>query len=112
MVIMYLNEQTKKVIDSKSYSELLEDYILLGPDDPWLEGETGIYWKKRIVELRKDPAPWYTKIDAKKVIRYTIYAILTPLLSPIILLMIMIHTVMWAFAENDKSWWEFINEPF
>ena len=109
---MFLNKQTKKQIDSKSYSDLLEDYILLGPDDPWLEGETGIYWKKRIVELRKEPISWYKKIDAKMVIRYTIYAILIPFLSPVILLMATIHTGMWAFQEDDKSWWEFIKDPF
>jgi len=54
---MELNEQNKKIIDSKTHFQLLDKWRFSSSGDRWLQGETGEYWGKRIAELKeKDPA--------------------------------------------------------
>lgn len=49
---MDLTPENKKVIDGKSYEELLSRWRFAPVGDPWFQGETGQYWAKRMAELR------------------------------------------------------------
>ena len=50
---MELTEHNKKHIDSLDYQELLSQWRFSPIGNSWFQGETGIYWGKRIQELRK-----------------------------------------------------------
>ena len=49
---MKLTEENKKIIDDKSYTQLLSHWRFAPVGDPWFDGETGVYWSKRMGELR------------------------------------------------------------
>jgi hypothetical protein len=49
---MDLTPESKKHIDSLSYYGLLSHWRFAPAGDPWFLGETGIYWGKRMSELR------------------------------------------------------------
>ena len=54
---MDLTESNKAIIERKSYYELLERWRFGISGDPWLQGETGTYWARRMAELKaKDPS--------------------------------------------------------
>ena len=53
---MDLTPENKEIIDNKSYKELLSHRRFAPAGDPWFRGETGIYWDKRMVELRNQGA--------------------------------------------------------
>ena len=50
---MKLTPENKKEIDAKSYESLLTSWRNSPSGNPWFEGETGQYWKKRMSELRE-----------------------------------------------------------
>ena len=45
-------KENKKAIDSLSYGQLLYKVRFAPMGDPWFEGETGIYWGRRMGELK------------------------------------------------------------
>lgn len=49
---MDLTEERKKHIDSLDYEGLLRSWRFAPVGDPWFQGETGDYWKKRMKDLR------------------------------------------------------------
>lgn len=49
---MELTKQNQEHIDSLSYQQLLERWRFAPIGDPWFQGETGEYWKRRMKELR------------------------------------------------------------
>ena len=49
---MKLTDQGKKHIDALSYEGLLEWWRNAPCGDPWFEGDTGRYWRKRMDDLR------------------------------------------------------------
>lgn len=49
---MNLTPENKATIDGISYESLLSRWRFAPVGDPWLLGETGDYWSKRIKELR------------------------------------------------------------
>lgn len=53
---MDLTPENKKIIDDKSYMELLDHNRFAPMGDPWFQGETGQYWPKRMKELRDQGA--------------------------------------------------------
>lgn len=50
---MDLTPENKKIIDSKSYTELLSNWRFAPSGDVWFQGETGDYWGKRMHELKE-----------------------------------------------------------
>ncbi|MBU2346602.1 MAG: hypothetical protein KJ888_20625 [Gammaproteobacteria bacterium] len=63
---MDLTEETKKHIDSLSYTQLLSKWRFAPVGDPWFQGETGDYWSKRMSELRNQPDGNDTHVSASK----------------------------------------------
>ncbi len=53
---MNLTDGNKAFIDSHPYDELLRKWRFAPAGDPWFQGETGDYWKKRMAELRAQGA--------------------------------------------------------
>lgn len=53
---MKLTPENKKIIDSKSYEQLLGSWRFAPLGDPWFQDETGEYWGKRMAELREKGA--------------------------------------------------------
>jgi hypothetical protein len=54
---MKLTPATKKRIDGLTYFRLLRVWRFAAVGSPWLEGETGQYWRERMAQLRAaDPA--------------------------------------------------------
>ena len=53
---MNLTEENKKYIDSLPYESLLSYQRFAPIGDPWFQDETGIYWRKRMKELRDQGA--------------------------------------------------------
>ncbi len=53
---MKLTEENKKHIDSLGYEELLRCWRFAPVGSPWFKGETCIYWKQRMNELRAQGA--------------------------------------------------------
>lgn len=54
---MDLTTANKQHIDSLTHFQLLRHWRYAPAGDPWFQGETGQYWRKRMTELReKDPA--------------------------------------------------------
>jgi hypothetical protein len=53
---MDLTPKNKAHIDSLSYEQLLSHWRFAPVGDPWFQGETGDYWKKRMSELRAQGA--------------------------------------------------------
>jgi len=49
---MKLTPENKKEIDKMSYESMLSQWRVSPSGNPWFEGETGQYWKKRMTELR------------------------------------------------------------
>ncbi len=49
---MILTKRYKAYIDSLSYRELLAHWRDISASDPWFQGQTGEYWKKRMSELK------------------------------------------------------------
>lgn len=49
---MDLTPENKSRIDGMSYESLLSHWRFAQVGDPWFQGETGEYWKKRMQELR------------------------------------------------------------
>ncbi|HBC94343.1 MAG TPA: hypothetical protein DCZ10_15950 [Pelotomaculum sp.] len=49
---MDLTEKSKKYIDSLSYESLLARWRFAPVGDPWFQGETGDYWRKRMSEIK------------------------------------------------------------
>lgn len=52
---MDLTPENKKTIDNMVYRTLLFHFMNASESDPWFYGETGEYWKQRIVELKNNP---------------------------------------------------------
>lgn len=50
---MKLTEENKKYIDSLSYFGLLSHWRFAAIGDSWMQGETGEYWSKRMLELKE-----------------------------------------------------------
>jgi len=48
-----LTEENKAFIDGLPYESLLEQWRFAIAPNPWFQGETGEYWKKRIGEIRE-----------------------------------------------------------
>lgn len=53
---MDLTPDRKAKIDSMAYESLLYRWRFAPVGDPWLQGETGEYWGKRMKELREQGA--------------------------------------------------------
>lgn len=53
---MILTPKNKEHIDELSYEELLRRWRFAPTGNAWFQGETGIYWDKRMVELREGGA--------------------------------------------------------
>lgn len=54
---MDLTPERKKQIDAMSHYQLLETWRFSPTGNPWMQGETGEYWGKRMAELRDaDPS--------------------------------------------------------
>lgn len=51
---MILTDENKEYIDSLDYQSLLEKWRYSPSGDPWFQGETGQYWRKRMNNLRKE----------------------------------------------------------
>jgi len=51
-----LTSENKAYIDKLSYQELLSSWRFAPIGDKWFQGETGIYWEKRMSELRQQSA--------------------------------------------------------
>ena len=45
---MKLTPRTKEYIDSLSYEQLYNAWMLSPYDDDWFKGETGDYWRERM----------------------------------------------------------------
>lgn len=65
---MELTEENKKVIDGKSYTDLLSGWRFAPAGDPWFQGETGDYWSARMNELRSKPGGNASHVNASKTI--------------------------------------------
>ena len=52
---MWLTEENKKIIDNKTYKELLSFYKLAETGNKWFKGETGKYWINRMASI--EPLP-------------------------------------------------------
>lgn len=52
---MKLLAANKAHIDSLSLEELLNHWRFAAIGDKWMEGETGVYWSKRMADLRAQP---------------------------------------------------------
>ena len=50
---MELTPKNKKIIDSKSYEELLSGWRFTVSGDLWFQGATGDYWSTRMAEFRE-----------------------------------------------------------
>ena len=61
---MELTPENKATIDKKSYYELLEKWRFAPAGDPWFQDETGVYWGKRMAEL-KEANPGGAVADSK-----------------------------------------------
>ncbi len=56
---MDLTDENKKIIDGKSYEQLLRGWRNTPSESPqavWFQGETGTYWGERMKELRNQGA--------------------------------------------------------
>lgn len=53
---MKLTEKNKQYIDSLDYETLLAEWRFARVGDPWFQDETGVYWSKRMAELRSNGA--------------------------------------------------------
>lgn len=53
---MDLTPKNKEAIDGMSYESLLAKWRFAPVGDPWLQGETGDYWSKRMKELKNQGA--------------------------------------------------------
>ncbi len=53
---MDLTPENKKIIDAKSYEQLLGRWRNAPIGDPWFQGETGKYWGERMAKLRNEGA--------------------------------------------------------
>ena len=53
---MELTEKVKSTIDKLTYAELLRHWRFAQSGDPWMQGETGDYWGKKMGEF-KDAHP-------------------------------------------------------
>ena len=51
---MDLTSVSKRFIDNLSYEELLDHWRNAPLGDPWFQGETGEYWRKRMEKMRED----------------------------------------------------------
>lgn len=49
---MDLTKENKEHIDGLSYEELLHKWRFAPNGDRWFQGETGVYWGKRMAEVR------------------------------------------------------------
>jgi len=49
---MDLTKENKEHIDGMSYEQLLSQWRFSPCGNPWMQGETGEYWGKRMSELR------------------------------------------------------------
>jgi hypothetical protein len=52
---MKLTPKNKAIIDAKDYEGLLRDVRFLPAGDPWFAEETGVYYGKRMRQLRSQP---------------------------------------------------------
>ena len=63
---MELTEENKKRIDAMSYENLLERWRNAPAGDPWFQGNTGKYWRKRMEKLRSQPGGNDKHVSASK----------------------------------------------
>jgi len=63
---MKLTPQNKEKIDKMSYESLLSHWRFAPVGDPWFQGETGEYWKKRMNELKNEPGGYERAVSASK----------------------------------------------
>lgn len=63
---MDLTPENKAQIDAMSYQGLLSRWRHAPVGDPWLQGETGEYWGKRMNELRAKPGGDEEHVRASK----------------------------------------------
>lgn len=59
---MDLTPENKKIIDAKSYEDLLRRWRFAPSGDPWFQGETGVYWGERMQKKRDSD---HSKISKK-----------------------------------------------
>lgn len=59
---MDLTPENKEIIDNMDYEQLLRQWRFSPSGDPWIQGETGEYWSKRMKELK---GPDHTSISKK-----------------------------------------------
>ena len=53
---MNLTPENKAHIDGLDYESLLRSWRFAPVGDEWFQGETGVYWGKRMAELRSENA--------------------------------------------------------
>ena len=58
---MDLTPENKAQIDALSYEALLRHHRFAPLGDPWFEGMTGVYWRRRMSELRDGAHPAVSK---------------------------------------------------
>ena len=63
---MTLTDENKAHIDSLDYVSLLWHWRNAPSGDPWFEGDTGLYWARRMQELRDMPGGQETHVAASK----------------------------------------------
>ena len=51
---MKLTKERKVHIDIMSYKQLLSHWRFAPSGDKWFEGETGVYWAKRMAEIKPE----------------------------------------------------------
>lgn len=52
--VMELTKENKEYIDGLDYEQLLSQWRFAPVGNPWFQGETGKYWKKRMGEKRSE----------------------------------------------------------
>jgi len=65
-MIVKLTEENKKIIDTKTYKQLLLGWRFIPVGNPWFQGETGKYWAERMSELRNQPEGNSRHVQASK----------------------------------------------
>ena len=63
---MDMNDRNKNHIDALSYEQLLSRWRFAACGDPWFQGETGDYWRQRMIDLRAQPGGCERHVAASK----------------------------------------------
>jgi hypothetical protein len=65
---MKLTPEHRTHIDGKTYEQLLRGWRFSSQDAPWMQGETGDYWAKRMKELKELPGGEEEHVRASKAV--------------------------------------------